>query len=170
MAETRNTFEAFVIAARPRLLARARSILHDGDEAEDVVQETLTSVWHRLSDRPPRDLRAYVFRAVEVNSLKRRARRRPHVALEAAAAMTADDGEIDPRWTIDPWTLEQAVVGLPTAQQTVLRMKYYLGLTFREIGETLAISANTAASRCRYGLESLRRHFERTQTEKEKLR
>jgi len=41
-------------------------------------------------------------------------------------------------------------------QQAVIRMKYYAGLTFREIADVLAVSQNTAASRCRYGLAALR--------------
>ena len=39
----------------------------------------------------------------------------------------------------------------------VLTLKVWGELTFQEIGETLDISANTAASRYRYGLESLRK-------------
>ena len=58
---------------------------------------------------------------------------------------------------ITPDELERALAGLPPTQQAVLRMKYYVGLTFREIGEALSISANTAASRCRYALATLRR-------------
>jgi RNA polymerase sigma-70 factor (ECF subfamily) len=34
-------------------------------------------------------------------------------------------------------------------------MKFWGGLTFQQIAETLAISANTAASRYRYALEQL---------------
>jgi RNA polymerase sigma-70 factor (ECF subfamily) len=57
---------------------------------------------------------------------------------------------------LDPVQLEQALGSLPESQQTVIRMKYYMGLSFREIGEALQISLNTAGSRCRYALETLR--------------
>ena len=56
----------------------------------------------------------------------------------------------------DPLRLERAIEDLPEAQRTVIRMKYYMGLSFREIGEALKISLNTAGSRCRYALEALR--------------
>jgi RNA polymerase sigma-70 factor, ECF subfamily len=52
--------------------------------------------------------------------------------------------------------LERALRGLPETQQAVIRMKYYLGLSFREIADSLSISANTVASRCRYALACLR--------------
>ncbi len=42
-------------------------------------------------------------------------------------------------------------------QRTVLIMKEYEGLTFREIAETLDISENTAKSRMYYGLKAMRK-------------
>jgi RNA polymerase sigma-70 factor (ECF subfamily) len=46
--------------------------------------------------------------------------------------------------------------GLPPEQRAVVHLKIWEQLTFREIGKTLAISANTAASRYRYALDKLR--------------
>jgi RNA polymerase sigma-70 factor (ECF subfamily) len=104
-------------------------------------------------------MRAYVFRAVELNALKRRARRVREARLgrEAVKAEGAAAGPEAPGEGIDPLALEDALAGLPEEQRIVLRMKYYLGLTFREIAATLRISANTAASRARYALNVLRR-------------
>jgi RNA polymerase sigma-70 factor (ECF subfamily) len=95
-----------------------------------------------------------------MNALKRRARRRRLVSLDGLKELPAnpDEPESD---ELDPSVLEDALLGLPPTQQVVIRMKYYLGLSFREIGEALAISQNTAASRCRYGLETLRNALRR---------
>lgn len=57
--------------------------------------------------------------------------------------------------------LRQALARLPEAQRTVLLLKEYQGLTFREIAETLDISENTAKSRLYYGLKALRKDLER---------
>jgi len=152
-----TAFEALVASEHAALLRRAGDILKDDAEAEDVVQETLAAVYERLPAVPRRKLKAYLFRAVQFNALKRRARRRGYVSLDAVGERPAPTAGTDPTETIDPFELEQALTGLPKTQQTVLRMKYYLGMTFREIGETLSISANTAASRCRYALRTLRR-------------
>jgi RNA polymerase sigma-70 factor, ECF subfamily len=46
---------------------------------------------------------------------------------------------------------------LPRDQREVLVMKIWNELTFAEIGETLGISQNTAASRYRYALASLKK-------------
>jgi RNA polymerase sigma-70 factor (ECF subfamily) len=46
---------------------------------------------------------------------------------------------------------------LPEMYREVITLKMWGGLTFGEIAETLAIPANTAASRYRYGLLELRK-------------
>jgi RNA polymerase sigma-70 factor (ECF subfamily) len=58
---------------------------------------------------------------------------------------------------LDPLELERAIELLPPAQQTIVRMRYYLGLSLAQIGRSLSISSNTAASRCRYALAALRK-------------
>ena len=77
----------------------------------------------------------------------------PLDAYEAGAVEPNGSDELE----IDPWTLEQALQQLPDSQQAVIRMKYYLGMTFKEIGRALSVSMNTAASRGRYALVRLRR-------------
>lgn len=148
-------FAAWATRDRARLVAAARRILGDDHEAEDVVQETLGILWQRLGTLPPR-IEAYAYRAVQYNALKRRARRRRHASL-GDFNPPAPESDLPPSLDIDPLELEHALEGLPQAQQTVLRMKYYLNMTFAEIADALSISLNTAASRCRYGLAGLRK-------------
>ncbi len=144
---------------REILLRVARRILQDEHEAEDVVQDTLARVWERAAELKPRRLHGYLAKAVEINSLNRRARRRSAFSLDvigqnALRAPEPDDPPDD--FAIDAGTLERALLGLPPVQQAVLRMKFYVGLSFREIGFALAISQNTAASRYRYAIAALR--------------
>ena len=60
---------------------------------------------------------------------------------------------------VEPFELERAVADLPVSQQAVIRLRFYLGLSFREIGTALSISANTAASRSRYAIRALRQRL-----------
>ena len=53
----------------------------------------------------------------------------------------------------------QALQKLPVEQRTVIIMKEYEGLKFREIAEILNISENTAKSRLYYGLKGLKKIF-----------
>jgi RNA polymerase sigma-70 factor (ECF subfamily) len=50
----------------------------------------------------------------------------------------------------------EALKKLPDEQKTVVILKEFEGLKFREISETLNISENTAKSRLYYGLKALR--------------
>jgi RNA polymerase sigma-70 factor (ECF subfamily) len=150
----RASFAAFVERHRAELVRVAGRIAADPAEAEDVVQDTLVAMWHRWQRRPPDNPPAYAFRAVTLNAIKRRMRRRPVVPLEAAADLAAPARVAEP---LDPLELERAIVRLPPTQQAIVRMRFYLGLSLAQIGRNLSISANTAASRCRYALAALRK-------------
>jgi RNA polymerase sigma-70 factor (ECF subfamily) len=137
---------------REQLVAIAHGIVRDRHEAEDIVQETVTAVWQRLSEIVPDKLANYLTRAVRQNALKRKLRRREFALLDVdAGAMPARQ---DARF-IDPLDLEEAIESLPLAQQMVIRMKYYFGMSCRQIGAALSISTHTAGSRCRYALAKL---------------
>ena len=148
MSLGREEIERWVERRRNQWIRMAYRILRDQYEAEDVVQETLMAVLRQQGNI--RRLDAYMFRAVDWNAVKRRARRRKNVSLD-----TVPEARDENR--LDPLELEQAVAGLPPAQQTIIRLRFYMGLTFAEIGKNLSISMNTAASRCRYALERMRR-------------
>ena len=53
--------------------------------------------------------------------------------------------------------IQMAMAELPPEQREVITLKIWGELTFAEIGQTLGIPANTAASRFRYGLSELRK-------------
>ena len=46
---------------------------------------------------------------------------------------------------------------LPPEQKEVVLMRYYMGLSFKEIAEQTDVSINTALGRMRYALINLRR-------------
>ena len=149
------SFAAFVQEHRAELVRAALRIAADSAEAEDVVQDTLTALWRHWPGRQPRDPPAYAFRAVTLNAIKRRMRRRRTAPLEAAGDVPGPAPPVaEP---LDPLELERAIAALPPTQQVVIRMRYYLGLSLAQIGRNLSISSNTAASRCRYALAALRK-------------
>jgi RNA polymerase sigma factor (sigma-70 family) len=150
-------FHRFAEAHRSRWVRSADGVLRNRADAEDVVQETLAAVWARWPTDRPADPTAYVSRAVRLNALRRRARRRRSAPLDEAVhvADPSPDGDLP----LDPVDLELALADLPPAQQAVIRAKFYLGLTFEQVGRQLSISSNTAASRCRYALATLRKRF-----------
>lgn len=152
---TREELEELVVSRRGRLVRRAQAILGDREEAEDVVQETLLGIWRQAGRRDIRELGAYAARAVEWNALKRRARRPSEIPWDSLPPSRISTAVDESR--LDALELERALARLPVAQQTVLRLRFYLGLTFQEIAKNLSVSLDTAASRSRYALANLRR-------------
>ncbi len=154
-----ENFQAFIGERRVLWLKLAYRVLENREEAEDVVQETLALLWEKRSLLEVENPGAYVARAVWLNALKRKARHKAHLALEEVAEPAAPEKSAGEGWveTADLEVLEKALKGLPEGQRKVVHMKYHMGLSFREIGEALNISLNTAGSRCRYALEALRK-------------
>jgi RNA polymerase sigma-70 factor (ECF subfamily) len=58
--------------------------------------------------------------------------------------------------------LERAIRRLPAEQREVLHLKVYEGQTLGAIAALTGVSPNTAASRYRYAIDSLRRAMETT--------
>jgi RNA polymerase sigma-70 factor (ECF subfamily) len=157
--QRKEVFQAFIEANRPLWMRLALRILENRHEAEDVVQETLAGLWEKRNSLKIMNPGSYVARAVWLNALKRRTRSKVHLPLDEVAEPEArrepdsdDEGAVR---RLDQ--LDKAMRKLPEEQRQVLRMKYYMDLSFKEIGEALKISLNTAASRTRYALQTLRR-------------
>ncbi len=153
-----EAFQAFAAQNREFWLKLAYRVLENREEAEDVVQETLAILWEKRHLLEIENPGAYAARSVWLNSIKRRTRRRVHLPLEEVTEPAATEAREPEGWaaSTDPLLLEQALLKLPESQRTVIRMKYYMGLSFKEIGEALQVSLNTAGSRCRYALKALR--------------
>jgi RNA polymerase sigma-70 factor (ECF subfamily) len=153
----RDGLEALLELDRSRLVRIACRILGDRNEAEDVVQQTLLGAWRALREGEIRQPASYLARAVRWNAIKQRARRGRELPMDEPPDATTESNS--PAGRLDALELERAIASLPSAQQVVIRFRFYLGLSFREIGDNLSISTNTAASRTRYALAGLRQRL-----------
>jgi RNA polymerase sigma-70 factor, ECF subfamily len=152
--DSAEDFEQFVAHRRVNWVRAAMRILRNAADAEDVVQDTLMSVWRQWQKASLRNPEGYVSRAVTINALRRRSRQKSALPIDAIAEPSAAAKTFEPMEAVE---LERAIGSLSPAQQAVIRTKYYVGMTFTQIGKSLSISSNTAASRCRYALQALRR-------------
>lgn len=99
--------------------------------------------------------RAYLFQCAYrlfLDLRRRGATREEH----AAQSEPVFQDPADPDENGFHYALEEAMSRLPSEQQAVVHLKLWQGQTFDEIAVSLGLSANTAASRYRYGLEKLR--------------
>jgi RNA polymerase sigma-70 factor, ECF subfamily len=149
-------FETLITQDREALIAIANRVLRNRHEAEDVVQETIAAVWQRLPMIASGKVRHYLGRAVRQNARKRKQRAREFTAIDGSVDAATSERNA-PTAFMDPFDLDEAIGELPLSQRNVIRMKYYFGMTFSQIGASLSISSHTAASRCRYAIAKLKR-------------
>ena len=143
------------------LFRYALAILGSADDVEDAVQE----VWVRLARAHSRlmktaNLKAYLFAAARnaaFSILRSRLRRNEAVGASPADAVGSRD-EADR--SVQSVVLRDCLMSLSVEQREVVLLKVYDSMTFDEIARTVGISANTAASRYRYGVEKLKRALE----------
>jgi RNA polymerase sigma-70 factor (ECF subfamily) len=144
----------------PRLLLCARLWTHSQADAEDVVQEAFVRFWRhqRHLDGEPQALLVTSIRRAALDLGRREDRR------TARERRTEEEsGNIEPLF--EPpiedrerlLVVETALRRLPAEQREVLVLKIWGDLTFEQIAGQLTISPNTAASRYRYALATLRK-------------
>ena len=144
-----------------RLLLCARQWTSSLAEAEDVLQDAFVRYWKNQRHLPgnPNALIITSVRRAAIDHGRSRTRRinRETQAYELEDKVTffePGEGEIQQ-------DLENAVRALPDEQREVVVMKIWGMLTFDDIARQLGISQNTAASRYRYALATLRKTVKR---------
>ena len=137
----------------PMLLAAARMITLDNDEAEDLVQTTFEiAIRHIGSRREPRALRAWLLRIQTreafrvVRRVRRLVRLDGHVReLESPGADLAQRED-----------MRRALLTLPRRTRAAIALHYLAGLSIEETANVMRVSENTTRSQCKTGLARLR--------------
>ena len=141
--------------ARLRLIARQWT--RSEADADDILQEAFVRFWKHQRHLPgdPNALVVTSLRRAALDLHRRTDRRtlREQVVSADAETFQEFEPEADPRLQ----ALARSLPSLPAEQREVVVLKVWGDLTFEQIGEQLAISPNTAASRWRYAMEALRR-------------
>jgi RNA polymerase sigma-70 factor (ECF subfamily) len=139
------------------LFAFLQAVLCSRHDAEDVLQTVFLRIArkrHRLAGA--RCLDAYVYRIArnEAARLAGRRQKEQTAKAESESWLTVQEGRPEPSDLAEQ--LQAALARLPQAQREVIVMKVYKQKTFLDISMLLGLSANTVASRYRYGMEKLR--------------
>lgn len=166
-AGQRATFARLFEAHFHGLLAYARRRTANWSDAEDVVAETFTVVWRRMADLPAEDADRLpwlygVARHVLANQRRSTMRRR-----RLLGRLQVEHGRLTDRQAVLATPVLEALARLPPADQEVLRLLAWEGLTHAEIGTALAITPNAAAirvHRARRRLEAELKGFRRIRT------
>ena len=165
-----SEWRAWLETHGPKLLLFARQQTRSQQDAEDVLQDAIVKLVEKIrSDEfvgGPEAWQPYLYTTIRRLAIDlsrrddRRKRREDTVGLESGETFQ----EVFHPWfeseSSDDETraqLEEKLKELPEKFAEVIIMKIWGERTFAEIGETLGISQNTAASRYRYGLEALKK-------------
>lgn len=127
----------------------ASSMVLDRQEAEDLVQETFSRLWHKRSDfQTAANVKAFLYISVKnacLNFIKHK--QRQHSREEAFSYLheTHADNAFDPVLveTEIIQALYEEIEQLPTKCRRVFKMSYLEGKKNEEIAEALHISYNT---------------------------
>ncbi len=165
-AGDRAAFLQFYDRCAPLLLSVAARILNDRREAEDVLQDVLTQVWHKSSgyDAALGSLTAWAVALARNKAIDRiRASTRRRRLIEEIA-IAAEPGAEQSAPTVHEWLhgreraerLRAALADLGAEQRHVIELAFFAGLSQSEIAARLSQPLGTIKARIRRGMLRLR--------------
>jgi RNA polymerase sigma-70 factor (ECF subfamily) len=162
-----DAFERFVEIYRNKVFQYSYSMCGQREDAEEVAQETLLSVFQHLSQiREPERLKAWVFRIAKNACLMKR--RKSMFAPPAEDAMDgvdpADTHPLPDRVVLDienKHLLCGAIVRLPEIYRAVVMLRDVEELSTEETAEILGVSEDVVKTRLRRARIALRADLER---------
>lgn len=146
--DRRRSFEEVFLAEYQPMVRLAVLLVDDLSVAEELVQDAFVRLhqrWRRV-DRPGAYLRTSV-----VNGCRNELRRRKRERRARRTEMAVDSVELGADEMFD------ALAQLPAKRRAAIVLRYYGGLSEREIAETLSVRPGTVKSLLSRGLRELRR-------------
>jgi RNA polymerase sigma-70 factor (ECF subfamily) len=149
-----SEFMALIEPILPAAYRLAAGMLQSSSEAEDAVQDGLLKAWqHFARFRRDSDIKPWLFTIVANEC---RHRRRSRWWSVGAMPNSLEDRAGEPALDVESAGLRRAVYRLPHEQRLALILRYYLDLSFEEVGRMLGVSTKAAKSRTYRALERLR--------------
>jgi DNA-directed RNA polymerase specialized sigma24 family protein len=134
-----GSFEGFYRRERKSAVRLAWLLTHDRELSEDLAQEAFAAVFQRFGslERPAGYLRVTLVNAV-YQGARSRGREQRRLRLVTTGVPTAVEGPTG--------GVSDAVAALPLKQRTAVVLRYWAGLTDREIAEAMGVRPGTARS------------------------
>lgn len=147
----RDAFTAIVARYAPALQKFAVRLLLQQQQAEEVVQETLTRAWQRASDYDPNRARLSTWLHRIAHNLcvdvLRRQGRELSVAHASETALTAIDSAETAITALETNNkIALAIAALNERHRTALVLTYYQCLSNREVAEIMSLSVRALES------------------------
>ena len=164
-----EAFDALLLRHQSKLFSYIMRIVRNRDIADDIFQETFIKAVRVIDEGRYVDsgkFLSWILRIAHnqvIDYFRARKQNRQVNESEAGydmlAAMRLAEGSVEDAMVSEQTEREvRALVEmLPAEQREVVLMRYFGGLSFKEIAEQTDVSINTALGRMRYALINLRR-------------
>lgn len=151
---------ALVMDAHGRVvLGYLNQALGDRATAEDVLQQVLLEVWQRAATYDPErsGLLTWVLMIARHRAIDELRRRVPEpVDLESVSPDRVDVADDESDRLLERWRMAGLLERLPRDESSLLRLRFYEGLTQTEIAERTGVALGTVKTRMVNGLAHLR--------------
>lgn len=164
--QSRAAFSELFRYFAPRLQAYATRQFGNEQTAMDLVQETMTNVWHKAHlFKPDRGSAAtWIFtiaRNIRFDLLRKNKHRQNDLSADDLWPVLAEtNNSLDDDYALDNDLLMQQLAvyceQLPKAQRTVIELIYIEGKSQQEVADALEIPLGTVKSRTRLALQKLK--------------
>lgn len=142
------------------MLVLAMALLNDKSAAEDVMHDIFLSFVMNIEKFSiTGSLKGYLLTCLVNRARNLNKAKHQQSVTSNPAGLVSSDSDVPPQSMMCNEQLQQlgdAMAQLPYDQREVIMLHFQAGMTFRTIGKSFGISANTAKSRYRYGIEKLR--------------
>lgn len=146
---TEKEFSAQVQGMYQSLWKVSYSILRNGADCDDAVQEALLRAWARIRTlKDDRAFRPWLTRILvnECKDMLRRRTRKQHIPLDAITEPGAADTDME---------LHAAIMALPLDLRLPLTLHYAVGYSIREVAKILSLPETTIHWRLRAARKKL---------------
>ncbi len=166
-----KAFEILLKRHQNQVYTKILTLVRDRDVADDLFQETFIKVINTLKDGRYNEegkFLPWVLRIAHNLSIDhfRKGKKMPMMRgdenTDVFATISNNDLHVEDKMCRDQTLsdVKRLIMYLPEEQRTVVMMRHYYDMSFKEIAETCDISINTALGRMRYALINLRKLVE----------
>jgi RNA polymerase sigma-70 factor (ECF subfamily) len=158
-AGNRQAFGELVQLHRQGVINIVYRMCGDANIAEDAAQETFIRAWEHLDKYQPKAaFRNWLYKIALNNA--RNILRREKNTVDVEDYLTIDK-KLGPEQIVEKsersFIIQRAVMALPEASRSVLILREYEDLSYRDIADTLDIPVGTVMSRLSYARQLLRK-------------
>jgi RNA polymerase sigma-70 factor (sigma-E family) len=151
-----ESFTAYVSAARAGLRRQAFLLCDDWHEADDLVQDTLASMYRRWPDVSRRgEMESYAHTALVRRFLS--VRRQTRWRREVPSPAPPDQPHTHDHAVDDRISMLACLRRLPPRQRAVIVLRFWEDLSIQQTAKAMGVSPGTVASQHHKALTTLRR-------------